>query len=42
MRSRILGWLLLLVLWSAVTGCRCPQPEGSREYRPGKGWVPVR
>jgi|GEM_PF-1041429 len=38
-----MGWILwLLVLSAALVGCRCAQSDGSREYRPGKGWVPTR
>jgi len=34
-------WILLLLLLAvllAPTGCR--SPSGSREFIPGKGWVP--
>jgi hypothetical protein len=32
--------LLLLALSLVIAGCSSPDP-GSREYIPGKGWVPM-
>jgi hypothetical protein len=31
---------LLLVLIVALVGAGCASPSGSREFIPGKGWVP--
>jgi hypothetical protein len=31
--------LLMAVLGGTFTGC-CHKPSGSREFRPGQGWVP--
>jgi predicted small secreted protein len=36
--SKALILLIVLVLALAVTGCKTS--SGSREYIPGKGWVP--
>jgi len=33
--------LLLLLAIALVSGCRSPEPSGSREFIPGKGWVPT-
>ena len=39
MMSKICA-LLALVLALAAAGCACPN-TGSREFIPGKGWVPT-
>jgi hypothetical protein len=38
--TRIL--LLLLVLAGLVAGCASDNTSGSREFVPGKGWIPTR
>lgn len=38
MRTTFVTISLLLALWIAATGCKTK--SGSREYIPGKGWVP--
>jgi predicted small secreted protein len=38
MRTTLITTLLLLALCIAATGCKTK--SGSREYIPGKGWVP--
>jgi hypothetical protein len=36
--KKICAWLLLVVLVFGVAGCK--SSSGSRDYIPGKGWVP--
>jgi len=36
--KKLCAWLLLAVLVLGVAGCK--SSSGSRDYIPGKGWVP--
>ncbi|HKQ38293.1 MAG TPA: hypothetical protein VJ063_09460 [Verrucomicrobiae bacterium] len=39
--KKVLALLLLTaMLGGLLTGC-CHTPSGSREFRPGQGWVPT-
>jgi hypothetical protein len=38
--NRVLTIVLLALLLIAVSGC-CETDKGSREFIPGKGWVPT-
>jgi len=33
--------VLLLLAVALMSGCRSTEPSGSREFIPGKGWVPT-
>ncbi len=34
------SWLLLLLVAVVLVSAGCRSPSGSREFIPGKGWVP--
>jgi hypothetical protein len=42
MAKLIVLCLLLATLALAVSSCSSNEPSGSREYVPGKGWVPTK
>jgi hypothetical protein len=39
MKKVIALFLLTVMLGGVLAGC-CHTPSGSREFRPGQGWVP--
>lgn len=41
MNSKIMCWLLLVVVLFALAGTGCSTNSGAREFIPGKGWKPV-